>query len=248
MSRTVSTETSTARERPALHSWELSATEAIALQRRLAPLVAREGRVEEVRRVAGVDVGFPRGLQSPDRGNAEVARAAIAVLSYPELAVLEVSRAEVPVRFPYVPGLLSFREAPAILAAYERLQLEPDLLIFDGQGIAHRRRFGIAAHIGLWLDKPSIGSAKSILVGRHGPLGEAAGSTADLVDRDEVVGVALRTRRGVTPVYVSVGHRIDLPTATRFVLSCCRRYRLPEPQRQAHLAASGPDRAATSRR
>ncbi|MDQ3700878.1 MAG: deoxyribonuclease V, partial [Chloroflexota bacterium] len=216
--------------------------------------------VEGVRRVAGVDVGFPRGLTSsegeasaetptggsPAGGETEVARAAIAVLSYPELAVLEVSRAVVPVRFPYVPGLLSFREAPAILAAYERLRLEPDLLIFDGQGIAHRRRFGIASHIGLWLDKPSIGSAKSILVGRHGPLDEAAGSMADLIDRDEVVGVALRTRRGVTPVYVSIGHRIDLPTATRFVLSCCRRYRLPEPQRQAHLAASGPDRAATS--
>ncbi len=235
--------------------------EAIALQRRLAPQVVRENRLGEVRRVAGVDVGFPKAAQLRDGGEAatqrsagessrpagkeaEVARAAIAVLSYPELAVLEVSRAQAPVQFPYVPGLLSFREAPAILAAYEGLRLEPDLLIFDGQGIAHRRRFGIASHVGLWLDKPSIGSAKSILVGRHGPLDEEVGAMADLVDRGEVVGVALRTRRAVTPVYVSIGHRIDLPTAARFVLSCCRRYRLPEPQRQAHNAASGPGPAA----
>ncbi|MGH2354486.1 MAG: deoxyribonuclease V [Chloroflexota bacterium] len=218
-----------------LHDWDLSADEAIALQHVLAPRVVHQNAFGEVRRVAGIDVGFP--------GSGDVARAAVAVLSYPDLELLETARAELPVTFPYVPGLLSFREAPAILAAYERLHTEPDLLIFDGQGIAHRRRFGIAAHVGLWLDKPSIGSAKSILVGRHGPLGHEAGSTAELVDRGEVVGLAVRTRRGVTPVYVSIGHRIDLPAAARFVLGCCRRYRLPEPQRQAHLAASGPPRA-----
>jgi deoxyribonuclease V len=221
---------------PPLHAWDLTPDEAVALQRRLAPRVVRENRFGEVRLVAGVDVGFPRALD-PEGG---VARAAVAVLRYPDLTVAEVARAEVPVTFPYVPGLLSFREAPAILAAYARLQLEPDLLIFDGQGLAHQRRFGIACHVGLWLDKPAIGSAKSILVGRYGPLGDAAGSQADLVDRGEVVGVALRTRRAVTPVYVSIGHRVDLPTAARLVLSCCQRYRLPEPQRQAHLAASGP--------
>ncbi|HEX2186276.1 MAG TPA: deoxyribonuclease V [Chloroflexota bacterium] len=216
-----------------LHDWALTPQEAIAVQRRLAPLVERENRFGEIRYVAGIDVGF-----APRNGHADLARAAVAVLSYPDLAVVEVSRAERPVTFPYVPGLLSFREAPAILAAYEQLNLDPDLLIFDGQGIAHRRRLGIASHVGLWLDKPSIGSAKSILVGRHGPLGEEMGSMAELIDRGEVVGVALRTKRAVSPVYVSIGHRVDLPTAAQLVLSCCRRYRLPEPQRQAHLAAS----------
>jgi deoxyribonuclease V len=220
---------------PALHDWDLTPTDAIAVQRRLAPLVVREDRLGAVRLVAGIDVGFPRSLD-PDGA---VARAAVAVLSYPELELLEVARAEVAVGFPYVPGLLSFREAPAILAAYARLRLEPDLLIFDGQGIAHGRRLGIASHIGLWLDRPSIGSAKSILVGRPGPLAATAGSTAEMIDRGEVVGLAVRTRQDVTPVYVSTGHRVSLPTAARFVLGCCRRYRLPEPQRQAHRAASG---------
>jgi deoxyribonuclease V len=209
--------------------------EAVELQIRLAPRVVREaGPAGEVRLVAGVDVGFPRSLHPAG----EIARAAVAVLSYPELEPVEVARAEVPVTFPYVPGLLSFREAPAILAAYERLRTTPDLLIFDGQGIAHRRRFGIACHVGLWLDRPALGSAKSILVGHHLPLGQAPGSAADLVDRREVVGAAVRTRAGVAPVYVSIGHRIDLATAVRFELGCCRRYRLPEPQRRAHQAAS----------
>jgi deoxyribonuclease V len=201
----------------------------MAIQRRLAPRVIRRNAVGEVRYVAGVDAGFP----------GEMARAGVAVLRYPELDVVDVGVAEVPVTFPYVPGLLSFREAPAVLAAVDKLRVQPDLLIVDGQGIAHRRRFGIASHLGLWLDIPSIGSAKSLLVGRHGPLADEPGATAELIDRGEVVGVALRTRRGVNPLYVSIGHRVDLPTAAHYVLSCCRRYRLPEPQRQAHLAASG---------
>jgi deoxyribonuclease V len=220
---------------PPLHPWAVTPEEAIAWQRRLAPRVERENRLGEVRRVGGVDVGFPRAL---DPGG-ETARAAIAVLSFPDLEVLEVARAMAPVAFPYVPGLLSFREAPAILAAYEQLQAAPDLLIFDGQGIAHGRRCGIASHVGLWLATPSLGSAKSILVGRHGPLGEEAGATAEMVHRGEVVGAAVRTRTGVQPVYVSIGHRLDLETAVRFALQTARRYRLPEPQRQAHLAASG---------
>jgi deoxyribonuclease V len=217
-----------------LHRWDVTPDEAVELQLRLASRIVRQGPGAPPRLVAGVDVGFPRALD-PEGG---VARAAIAVLSYPELEVLEVARAEVPVTFPYVPGLLTFREAPAILAAYARLNAEPDALIFDGQGIAHRRRFGIASHVGLWLDKPSLGSAKSILVGRYRDLGDAAGSTAELVDRGEVVGEAVRTRAGVAPVYVSLGHRFDLPGAVQLVLGSCRRYRLPEPQRRAHHAAS----------
>ncbi len=202
----------------------------MAIQRRLAPRVIRENAFGEVRRVAGVDAGFP----APD-----VTRAAIAVLSYPDLELLDVAVVEQPTRFPYVPGLLSFREAPAILEAFAKLRLKPDLLIVDGQGIAHQRRLGIASHLGLWLDIPTIGSAKSLLVGRHGPLGDERGATAPILDRGEVVGAAVRTRPGVKPLYVSIGHRVDLPTAVRLVLSCATRYRLPEPQRQAHNAAGG---------
>ena len=210
-----------------LHSWDVSPTEAVAIQRRLAPLILRDDDVDAVRLIAGVDVSFPGGDT----------RAAVVLLSYPELAVIETSIVDEPTRFPYVPGLLSFREAPAALAACAALRGEPDLVIVDGQGIAHPRRLGIAAHLGLLLDRPTIGCAKSLLVGRHEPLGEEVGATAEIVDRGEVIGIAVRTRVGVKPVYVSVGHRISLAAATRWVLACCRRYRLPEPQRQAHLAA-----------
>ena len=216
---------------PIAHRWDLSTNEAIALQRQLAPRVVKENRFGEIRRVAGVDVGFP--------GGGDVTRAAIAVLSFPELDLIEVARIEVPTTFPYVPGLLSFRETPAVLAAYDRLQTKPELLIVDGQGYAHRRRFGIACHVGILLDVPAIGSAKSLLVGRHGSLADERGATADLIDRGEVVGQVVRTRPRVNPLYVSIGHRIDLHTAVRYVLACCTRYRLPEPQRAAHNAASG---------
>ena len=212
-----------------IHSWDVGPEEAVAIQRALASRVVRDDRLGEVRRIAGVDVGFGQG----------VTRAAVAVLSYPALELLTVSRAERPTTFPYVPGLLSFREAPAVLDAYERLEVEPDLLVVDGQGYAHPRRFGIACHLGVLLDKPAIGSAKSILVGRHGDLGEEQGAIAELIDRGEVVGLAVRTKVRVKPVFVSVGHRISLATAARYVLACVRGYRLPEPQRQAHLAASG---------
>jgi deoxyribonuclease V len=213
-----------------LHSWEVTTSEAISIQRDLAPLVARDGDVvpADLRLVAGIDVSFPPG---------GITRAAVVLLSYPTLEVVETSIVDEPTRFPYVPGLLSFREAPAALAACAALRGEPDLIVVDGQGIAHPRRLGIAAHLGLLLDKPTIGCAKSILVGRHLPLGEGVGATADLVDRGEVVGRVLRTRAGVKPVYVSVGHRLSLDAATRWVLALCRRYRLPEPQRQAHIAA-----------
>jgi len=211
-----------------LNDWDVSPAEAVAIQLRLAPLVVRRNEVGQVRRVAGTDVGFV----------GENTRAAAVVLSYPEMDVLDVSVVMQPTRFPYVPGLLSFREAPAILAACERLKVDPDLLIVDGQGIAHPRRLGIASHVGLCLDKPTIGCAKSLLVGRHRPVGEEVGSTADVVDRGEVIGAAVRTKRGVKPVYVSIGNKIDLPTAVICTLSDCRGYRLPEPQRRAHLAAS----------
>lgn len=217
--------------RPPLHSWDLSFPEAIAAQRRCAALVVKQRTFGEVHRIAGVDVGFPGG----------VTRAAIAVMSFPQLELIDVARVDRPTTFPYIPGLLSFREAPAVIAAYEALHIKPDLLIIDGQGLAHPRRFGIACHVGVWLDVPTIGSAKSLLVGRHGTLGMERGATAPLVDHGEVIGMAVRTRAGVKPLYVSIGHRIDLPTAVEFVLACCTRYRLPEPQRAAHHAAGRAD-------
>lgn len=166
-------------------------------------------------------------------------RAAVVVMSLPGLTVVEVKSAQGKPGFPYVPGLLSFRETPLVLEALERLTITPDFLLADGQGLAHPRRFGLACHLGLLTGLPTIGCAKSLLKGRHGPLGEEKGAWALLEDRGEVVGAALRTRQGVTPVYVSIGHKVDLPSALRWVLACCDRFRLPEPTRLAHHAAAG---------
>jgi deoxyribonuclease V len=179
--------------------------------------------------VAGVDVGVA----------GDCARAAVVVLSYPSLEPLEQRLAQVPILMPYVPGFLSFREAPAILAACEDLDIEPDLFVFDGQGVAHPRRFGIASHVGVILDKASIGCAKSRLCGTHNDPATDCGSYTYLYDGDETIGAVLRTRTNVSPVYVSVGHRMDLETAVEYVLGCCTRYRLPETTRYAHRAASG---------
>lgn len=214
-----------------LHDWDLSPAEAVALQRDLAPRVERADRIGAVRRVAGVDVGFEAG--------GRITRAAVAVLDYPSLALAETAIARVPTRFPYVPGLLSFREAPAVLAAFERLRGDVDLILYDGQGIAHPRRCGIASHVGLALDRPSIGVAKSRLVGEHRPLPARRGAWTPLVDAGETIGAVLRTRAGVKPVYVSIGHRVSLETAMRWTLACCTRYRLPETTRHAHRLASG---------
>jgi deoxyribonuclease V len=214
-----------------LHDWDLSRREAVALQRELAGRVERADRIGEVRRIAGVDVGFENGGQ--------IARAAVAVLDYPSLAVVETAIARVRTRFPYVPGLLSFREAPAVLAAFERLRGGVDLILYDGQGIAHPRRCGIASHMGLLLDCPSIGVAKSRLVGHHRVPADRRGAWTPLLDAGETIGAVLRTRAGVKPVYVSIGHRVGLQTAVRWALACCTRYRLPETTRHAHRLASG---------
>ena len=163
--------------------------------------------------------------------------AAVVLMRYPELEVVEEQVASTPVDFPYISGLLTFREAPACLAALGQLHEQPDLLLIDGQGRAHPRRFGLACHIGVALDRPTIGVAKSVLTGRYAELGEARGSSAELVSRGEVVGMALRSRDGVTPLYISVGNRITLPEAVEWTLRCCTRYRLPEPSRLAHRLA-----------
>jgi deoxyribonuclease V len=214
-----------------LHAWDVSTEQAIAIQEHLRQQVVRQGQVGRLRLVAGVDVGFEDG--------GKITRAAVAVLSFPDMERVEAAVAVRPTSFPYVPGLLSFREAPAILEALSGLNSTPDLLVCDGHGIAHPRRLGIASHLGLLTGLPSIGVAKSILIGRHAPLGEQRGAWQPLVDQDEIVGAALRTRPGVKPVYVSIGHHLSLETAIELVLCCTGKFRLPEPLRQAHQVASG---------
>jgi deoxyribonuclease V len=214
-----------------LHGWELNAAEAREIQSSLAKRVVTENRVANPRFIAGIDISAPDAQG--------VARGAVVVLSYPELDIVEVKEAQSKIGFPYVPGLLSFREGPLILAACEKLCNVPDLILVDGQGIAHPRRFGLASHVGLFLDLPTVGCAKSILCGRHEPVGEEAGCQAELLDKGELIGAALRTKARVKPIYVSVGHRISLVSALQWVMKCCRGYRLPEPTRLAHLAAGG---------
>ncbi len=165
--------------------------------------------------------------------------AAVVVLRIDDLQVVEVALERQRVPFPYVPGLLSFRECPSILAAFKKLTVPPDLLLIDGQGIAHPRRFGLASHLGVLLDKPTIGCAKSRYIGTHDEPDLEAGCYTDLFDSEELIGAVMRTRTDVKPLYISVGHKIDLPTALDFVLECCAGYRLPEPTRLAHQAAGG---------
>jgi len=212
-----------------LHAWGVSAAEAISIQRELAANVVTTGFVQEVSLIAGVDISVPR--------KENIARAAVVVLSYPELELVESQRAERDLEFPYVPGLLSFREAPAILDACEKLKSSPDLMMVDGQGIAHPRRFGLASHLGVLLDCATIGCAKSRLCGEHLPVGPERGEWTELVDNGETIGAVLRTRTNVKPLYISSGNKIDLTWAIRWVLNCGTGYRLPEPTRLAHQVA-----------
>jgi deoxyribonuclease V len=214
-----------------LHPWEVTPKEAMAIQRELASRVRRSGRPGHVRRIAGVDVSVDRV-----RGRAT---GAVVVLSCPELAPLEVSVVDAPLTFPYVPGLLSFRETPVLREAFRAIEGPVDLLLVDGQGYAHPRRFGIACHLGLLLDVPTIGVAKSRLIGTHDEPAAEAGSRRDLLDGGEVIGGVVRTRSGVRPLYISAGHRISLREAEAWTVRCCRGYRLPEPTRVAHQAAGG---------
>jgi deoxyribonuclease V len=235
-------------------AWPTHVAEARAIQESLHGKIIARDRFGKIRTVAGIDVGFEK--------QGTVTRAAVVVLGFPSLVPVEQAVARQPTRFPYVPGYLSFREAPAVLAAMKKLRRRPDLLLCDGQGLAHPRRFGLACHLGLLLDIPSIGVAKSRLIGTHDevpahkggwtplldhpsssspsllPHGEKGASRGALRAHPEIIGVALRTRTGVKPVYVSVGHRISLATAIRYVLRCTTRYRLPETTRSAHRLAS----------
>ena len=213
----------------ALHSWDVSPEEARQIQNRLRTQVVTTDRFGTINTVAGVDIGLKK----------DIARASVVVLSFPELQVVDSVVTESPVRFPYIPGLLSFREIPPLLTAFSQLQTEPDLVIVDGQGIAHPRRFGLASHLGLVLDKPTIGCAKSRLWGRYEEPDSEQGAYTYLTDKDEVIGAAVRTRTNVRVVYVSIGHRISLDSARTWTLACCQGYRLPETTRHAHNAASG---------
>lgn len=209
----------------ALHSWSVTPKRAVEIQRELAGRIVTAGRPSRLRLVAGSDVAF-----SPDK---DECIAGVVVWDVPAGEIVEQHVVRRCVRFPYVPGLLSFREAPAIVAVLRKLKCEPDAFVFDGQGYAHPRRFGLACHVGLLIDRPSLGCAKSLLVGTCDPPGVARGLTTPLEHNGECIGMAVRTRDRVKPVYVSTGHRLSLAAAVEITLACTAGYRLPEPTRLA---------------
>jgi deoxyribonuclease V len=211
--------------------WDVTPAEARQIQEQVRSRVSRRNgpELKRLTYVSGVDCAL--------RNNRAIA--AVPVLKFDTLDLVDLAVIEKPLVFPYVPGLLSFRECPAILAAMDMLTVKPDLVLVDGQGIAHPRRIGIAAHLGVLLDKPTIGCAKSRLIGTHDEPYHDAGCYTDLWDGDDLIGAVLRTRDGVNPLYISIGHKVDLPTAIDLVLECCRGFRLPEPTRFAHQAAGG---------
>ncbi len=214
------------------HAWPLTVEEAIAIQQHLSPEVITEDQLQPVQYVAGVDMGFESA--------GTISRAAVAVLSFPDLQLQEEAIARRPTSFPYIPGFLSFRKIPAVLDALLKISTIPDLILCDGQGIAHPRRFGIACHLGLIVDIPTIGVAKSLLIGQHEEVPSSRGSWRPLRHRGETIGAVLRTRTGTKPLYVSSGHRVSLLTAIEYVLRCTPKYRLPETTRIADKLASGP--------
>jgi deoxyribonuclease V len=212
------------------HPWPLTVEEAIAIQNQLQPEVITEDQLGEVQYVAGVDVGFEQDYA--------ISRAAVAVLSFPDLQLVEQAIARRPTTFPYVPGFLSFREVPVVIDALEQVTTIPDLILCDGQGIAHPRRFGLACHLGVLTDMPTIGVAKSLLIGKHEELPVEKGSWQPLRYKGKIVGAVVRSRTGVRPLYVSLGHRISLNTAIDYTLRCITKYRLPETTRWADKLAS----------
>lgn len=214
-----------------LHEWDVTIPQALEIQRTLASKIIFHNHLDSPHLIAGVDVSVNKS---------GAANAVAVVLNYPELEVLEVSSAAGTATFPYVPGLLSFREIPLTLQACEKLTLKPDLVMVDGQGIAHPRRIGLASHLGLFLNTPTIGCAKSPLWGQFQLPGDDKGDYSDIVDKDQnIIGAGVRTKTGIKPLYISTGHKIDLASAIQWVLKCCRGYRLPEPTRKAHLASKG---------
>jgi deoxyribonuclease V len=218
-----------------LHDWNITSAEAIALQKEMAAQIDFERPLvsAEIHLVAGVDVSVKT---DPVTGIAN-SQAAVVLLTYPDLQIVETALAQMPTPFPYIPGLLSFREGPVLENAFAKLENEPDVLIFDGMGRAHPRRIGIASHMGLWLQKPTIGCGKTLLTGHFEELANERGAYSHLVDKGEVIGAALRTKVNVKPVFISVGHLATLETSLKLVMNVTTRYRLPEPIRAAHNAA-----------
>lgn len=212
------------------HPWVKTVAEAKEIQEQLRHQVITQDCLGEVKYVAGVDIGF--------ENNFAISKAAVAVLSFPELELIDHAIARIPTAFPYVPGYLSFREIPAILAAFPQLTIKPNLILCDGQGLAHPRRLGLACHLGLLLDIPTIGVAKSKFIGKHEEIPLEKGSWKPLFDQDEIIGVVLRSRTKVKPIYVSIGHKISLPTSINYVMGCLTKYRLPETTRWADKLAS----------
>lgn len=213
-----------------LHNWNLTPEEAARVQTELRGRLILTWDKRPVTSIAGIDISI----------QTETARAAIVVLRYPELTPIEAVTADAPLVFPYIPGLLSFREGPAVLSAWNKLKNKPDLLMFDGQGIAHPRGIGIASQMGLWLERPTIGVAKSRLYGRHAEVGPQRGDRVDLLDnKGNLIGAVLRTREKTNPLYISPGHLMDVQHAVEFVIACTAGYRLPEPTRWAHKVAGG---------
>ena len=214
----------------ALHPWPDTTAAAKAIQEKFRYQVITSNQLQQVNQVAGIDIGF--------ENNGTITRAAVVVLSFPDLNLVEQQVVRDKTRFPYVPGYLSFREVPAALIALKKLKSAPDLLLCDGQGLAHPRRFGLVCHLGLWTRIPSIGIAKSRLIGTHNNVGIEKGNWQALMDKNEVIGAVLRTRTNVSPLFVSIGHKVDLTTAIDYTLRCTTRYRLPETTRWAHKLAS----------
>jgi deoxyribonuclease V len=211
-----------------LHPWRINPKKAREIQGSLASRVIKKGRLPSVKYVAGADISAEKG--------SKMAYAGVVVLRFPGLELVEQQGKMLKLSFPYIPGLLAFREAPPLLRVIKQLRYKPDIFLFDGQGIAHPRRIGIASHMGLLLDKPSIGCAKSRLFGHYKEPGLKRGSFSYLYDAHKrIVGAVVRTRTDVRPVFVSIGHRIDLMTAIRFVMACTSRYRVPDPIREAHF-------------
>lgn len=213
------------------HNWGIDPGSGRKLQDSLSKKIIRYSGALAPRIIAGVDLSEKRSSRT--------GRAAIVVLDWPSMKIIDLSVAEGKIDFPYIPGLLSFREAPLIIEAWKGLKIQPDITIFDGQGIAHPRRLGIASHLGLLLNIVSIGCAKSRLIGEHDDVSDKRNNYSLLRDKDEIIGAVVRTRQSVKPVYVSIGHRIDLTQSIDWVLKCCRGLRLPEPTRLAHQAAGG---------
>ncbi len=216
---------------PPLETWPNTIEEARIIQEELRSKVITENQLEPVQYVAGVDVGY-------DSKN-NISRAAVVVLSFPDLQLLEHAISETQTIFPYIPGYLSFREVPPLLQALEKLNLTPNLLLCDGQGIAHPRRFGLACHLGVLTNIPAIGVAKTRFIGEHEEVPAPRGSWQPLHHQSEIIGAVLRTRTATKPLYISIGHKINLTTAIEYVLNCTPKYRLPETTRWAdHLASA----------